>query len=367
MHHFPPNWSSLRVALAHDWLTGMRGGERVLELLCQGFPKAHIYTLLHKQGSVSDAITQHPIHTSRVQSLPGSHRHYRYLLPLFPSAIERLRPTEADLVISTSHCVAKSIRPPSGAKHLCYCFTPMRYAWLFYEEYFGTNPVKALLAKPILAHLRRWDRRTATRVSRFVAISQHVARRIETFYGREADVVYPPVDTDRCTPGNGMREDFDLVVSALVPYKRVDLAVQAYTNMKRPLKIVGVGSGIDKLRGHAGPSVEFLGWQTDDEILTLYRTCRLLIFPGEEDFGIVPLEAQACGTPVVALRKGGALETVVENNTGCFFDEQTPDALTDAIQRASARSWDPSAIRSHAETFGTQPFLDGLNASMTAL
>lgn len=362
MSNFPDHWPrDRRVQLCHDWLSGMRGGERVLEILCEGFPDAPIYTLLSNPAAISDTILRHPIHTSWLQHLPRIHHHYRSFLPFFPAAISSLSPPPADLVISTSHCVAKSLRPPPGARHLCYCFTPMRYAWLFYEEYFGVNPAKAMLIKPILARLRHWDRKTCNRVDHFVGISRHVRERIRRCYGREADVVYPPVNTHIWTPDAGVRrEPFDLIVSALVPYKRIDLAVAAYNRSGFPLTIVGVGGQLDRLRQLAGRNITFLERQTDAAILDLYRRCRLLVFPGEEDFGIVPLEAQSCGTPVVAYRKGGAVETVVEDRTGVFFDTQTPDALQEAVARCGEREWDAAALHAHAERFSVSAFIRGM-------
>jgi len=364
---FPAGWRDLRVVLCHDWLTGMRGGERVLEILCRGFPEAPVYTLIHNPEAVSPTINAHPVRTSWLQHLPGIMWRYRNFLPLFPAAVQSLRLPPADLVISTSHCVAKSVRPPADARHLCYCFTPMRYAWTFFDEYFGNLAVKAAVARPVLAWLRRWDRRTAARVDRFAAISRHVQARIEQFYGREAEVVYPPVDTARCTPGDGGPGQFDLIVSALVPYKRLDLAVDAYNASGRTLKIVGVGSELERLRPLAGSNIEFLGWRSDAAVLELYRACRLLVFPGEEDFGIVPLEAQCCGRPVVAYARGGALETVVDGKTGVFFQRQQPNALQAAVADCAARRWDAAAIRRHALGFSTQRFVDDLAASIEAV
>lgn len=361
---FPPRWDSWNVALCHDWLTGMRGGERVLEILCEGFPRAPIHTLFCNHSAVSPIITRHPIRTSWLQGVPGILRRYRHLLPLFPAAIERFPPPACDLLISTSHCVAKNLRTPPSARHLCYCFTPMRYAWLFHEEYLGANPLKRMMARPILAWLRHHDRAASARVTRFVAISNHVRDRINRFYGREADVVYPPVDLDRWTPGPPGPASFDLVASALVPYKRLDLAVRAYTRMNRPLKIVGIGSERTALERLAGPSIEFLGWQSDAQLLALYRNCHCLVFPGEEDFGIVPLEAQACGRPVVAYAKGGALETVSSGVSGVFFPEQTVDSLVDAVQRSLSMRWDSQTIRTQAERFGVSQFIDGLDQSI---
>jgi glycosyltransferase involved in cell wall biosynthesis len=360
MPAFPDSWSRLNVVLSHDWLTGMRGGERVLEVLCDGFPSAPVVTMIHNRGAVTDVINRHPVRASWLQRVPGIFRCYRLFLPLMPATVGRMTMPDADLVLSTSHCVAKAVRPPPGARHLCYCFTPMRYAWLFFGEYFGSNRAMAAAAAPVVAALRAWDRRTAARVDRFVAISKHVRERIRAFYGRESDVVYPPVDIDRCTPGPEAAGSFDLVVSALVPYKRVDLAVRAYNRLGYPLKIVGVGTDAGKLSALSGPNVEWLGWRSDQEVLELYRSCRLLVFPGEEDFGIVPLEAQACGRPVVAYGRGGALETVRADVTGVFFEEQTESALMDAVHRCASTRWDRSVIRRHAEQFGVQPFVDGL-------
>ncbi|MBT3194666.1 MAG: glycosyltransferase [Verrucomicrobia bacterium] len=365
MTKLPDNWPQVSAALCHDWLTGMRGGERVLEILCEGFPEAHIYTLLADPSVMSETIRSHPIETSWMQRIPGISTRYRSCLPLFPAAVRNLHPPDVDLMVSTSHCVAKSIQTHPHTRHLCYCFTPMRYAWTFYDEYFGTNPAKAMLAKPVLAMLRHWDLQTASRVDRFVAISKHIQKRIQEFYGRESDVVYPPVDTDRCTPGRSPGNGgYDLVVSAMVPYKRVDLAVAAYTKLGYPLKVVGVGSKLAELKASAGANVEFLEWQADDAVLELYRGCRQLVFPGEEDFGIVPLEAQACGRPVVAYGCGGALETVADGLSGIFFEEQTETCLIDAVERCAAEAWDPQRIREHAKRFGISNFVSGLADSM---
>lgn len=360
---YSPDWSDLNVILAHDWLTGMRGGERCLELLCQGFPDAPIFTLKYDEEEVSAIIRKRAVHTSALQHLPFSSKRFRHLLPLFPELIEQMKTPRADLIISTSHCVAKGLVPQPGTRHLCYCFTPMRYT-LFYDDYFGANRLKKRVVMPLLHRLQKWDRHAAQRVDRFVAISEHVRDRIRRFYDRDADIVYPPIDLERCRPGGVRQGDFDIVVSALVPYKRIDLAVAAYTELGFPLKVVGTGSEADELRRVAGPNIEFLGWQSDREIVHLYRTCRYLLFPGEEDFGIVPLEAQACGVPVMAFARGGALETLVPEETAVFFAEQTPKSLVDAVQRATEIDWNEARIRENAERFSTQRFLDGLAESV---
>ncbi len=380
-----------RVILAHDWLTGMRGGERVLEVLCRLFPRAPIYTLIHNPAAVSEVINAHPVRTSWLQHMPGIRQHYRYFLPFFPGAIERLQPTAADLLISTSHCVAKGLRPPKGARHLCYCFTPMRYAWLFYEEYFGTNPLKKKALAPCLDRLRAWDRAACDRVDHFVALSGHVQKRILEFYGRQADVVYPPVNTSFWTPaapesagvdapGRSVAVEpgalcfthnaqcasgaYDLIVSALVPYKKIDLAVRAYNHLGYPLKIVGTGTQLNPLRHMAGEHIEFLGRLSDERIRDLYRHCRMLVFPGEEDFGIVPVEAQACGRPVVAYGVGGVRETVIDGQTGVFFRAQTEADLLAAVEQGAATSWDSVAIRANAVQFGEANFTSGLIKSI---
>ena len=368
MNKYPANWKSQKVILAHDWLTGMRGGERVLEILCDGFPKAPIYTLFRKQSAISDKINAHPVWTSYLQSIPGITKHYKNLLPLFPAAIQALRPDNARLLISTSHCVAKALPHEKDCKHLCYCFTPMRYAWIFFDEYFGNKPLLGSMIKPVLAWLRKWDKRTADGVDVFVAISEHVRKRIKDFYGRDADVVYPPVDTANWTPGASTSLNaYDLVVSALVPYKRVDLAVKAANKTGFPLKIVGTGNEYATMKPMAGKHVEFLGYRSDADILELYRNCRMLIFPGEEDFGIVPVEAQSCGKPVVAFAKGGALETIVDGETGVFFKDQSVDSLIDAMTKCAAKTWDSAAIQKHAMKFDTQVFIDSLDKVITRL
>lgn len=359
---YPDAWNRLQTVLSHDWLTGMRGGERCLELLCDGFPDAPLYALVHEPEKISDTINAHPVTTSILQA-GITRKYFRAALPLLPTIVERFRPPSCDLVISTNHCVAKGIPVPEGAKHLCYCFTPMRYG-IFYHDYFGESLLNELAVRPLLASLRRWDVRSSSRIDRFVAISEHVRRRIRYIYNRDADVVYPPVDTERYTPDSSPRETYDLAVSALVPYKRIDLAVRAYTTMNKPLHVVGTGGRFDALRREAGPSVEFLGWQTDEQILEQYRRCRFLLFPGEEDFGIVPLEAQACGTPVIAYGRGGALETIRHGETGWFFRRQAVADLIEAVEAAEGRAWDSAAIRANAERFHPQRFIDGLADSI---
>ena len=365
-----PDLARARVALVHDWLTGMRGGERCLEVFCELFPTADLYTLLHVPGRVAPAIERRRIVTSLIQRLPQAERRYRQYLPLFPAAIGAFDLSGYDLVLSSSHAVAKSVRVPPGARHVCYCFTPMRYVWDLYDDYFGPRAGLAarVLMPPLAAWLRRWDRATAARVHHFVAISRFVAERIRRVYDRDADVIYPPVDVARFrvddAPG-----DFYLVVSALTPYKRVDLAVEACNRLGRRLVVVGTGPEARRLGALAGPTVELLGWRDDAQTAELYARCRALLFPPLEDFGITPLEAMASGRPVIAFGQGGARETVVtpggaEAPTGLFFERQTVDDLVEAIRRfeSGATAFEPKALRRRAEAFDRPLFKERIQA-----
>jgi glycosyltransferase involved in cell wall biosynthesis len=355
-----------RVVLVHDWLTGMRGGEKCLEPLCRRWPNARLHTLLHKRGSVSPTIERMRVHPSFINTFPRVDRYYRYLLPLMPFAAGWRIP-EADLVISLSHAVAKSAKPPKGVPHVCYCFTPMRYAWHMKDAYFRAGGfvgrTKAKAIDTLLARIRDWDRRTADRVTHFVAISNTVHDRIRDCYNREAAVIYPPVDTDFYTPSNDPREDFYLVVSALAPYKRFDLAIDACTKLGKKLIVIGSGQHAAKLKATAGANVSFLGWQPDEVIRDHLRRAKALLFPGEEDFGIVPLEAQACGCPVIGFARGGLTETVrplgnANEPTGVFFTEQTVEAVCEAIERfeRAADRFDPRAARRQAVLFRKERF-----------
>jgi len=355
----------MRVAIVHDWLTGMRGGEKVLEVLCDLWPDADLYTLLHVPGSVSPAIERRRIHTSFLQNLPGAAVRYRHYLPFFPLASRALRPRDCDLVFSTSHCVAKAAVAPPGAVHLSYVHTPMRYVWDMYDDYFGPGraglPVRAAM-RLLRPWLRWWDARTAPRVDHFIANSEHVRERIQRHYGRDATVIHPPVDAERFAIAKETG-DYYLVVSAFAPYKRIDVAIAAFARLGRPLKIVGSGQDEARLKRMAPSNVEFLGWRDSAELRDLYAGCRAFVFPGEEDFGITPLEAQASGRPVIAYGKGGALETVRgarpsggrpdKTCTGVFFDTQSEDALCEAVEyfEREAPVSAPEQVRAHALTF----------------
>jgi glycosyltransferase involved in cell wall biosynthesis len=357
----------MRVALVHDWLTGMRGGEKPLELLAAKYPDARLFTLVHVRGRVSPAIERLSPRTSFVQRLPWSSRLYREYLPLFPAAIEWLDLDGYDLVISTSHCAAKAVIAP-GARHLCYCFTPMRYAWDQFDAYFGPARLGAIgsrAAAAVMRRLARWDRDTSGRVNRYVAISRHVASRIRRYYNRDAAVVYPPVDTDFFQPRAGAPDSYVLIVSALVPYKRIDLAIEAARLAGVRLKIAGDGPDRELLGAAGHDLVEWLGPRTNEELRELYQGAAAVLLPGEEDFGLVPVEAQACGRPVVALARGGALETVVPDTTGVLVPETSAEAFAEGIRRCVATPFDSAVIRRHAERFSRQRFLDEIDARIS--
>lgn len=349
----------MRVALVHDWLTGMRGGEKVLLSLLRLFPDATIHTLLHVKGSVAPEIESRPIRTTFVQHLPAVARHYRSYLPLFPAAVGSMDLSAYDLVVSASHCVAKGARRAPHAVHVCYCFTPMRYVWDRYDDYFGGDRL-SIPARWIVPHvaeaLRAWDVATASRVDRFVADSRYVAGRIRRYYGRDAEVILPPVDTDLFTPGEPGPGSYDLIVSALAPYKRIELALEAYRGTGRPLKIVGTGPEAGRLKALAPPEAEFLGWVDDLALRDLYRGCRALVMPGVEDFGIVPLEAMACGRPAVVFAEGGGAETVTDGETGVLFHEPEPACLKAAIDSLQRISFNTVALRARAEAHSRTAF-----------
>ncbi len=350
----------MRIALVHDWLTGMRGGEKVLEVLCELHPDADILTLVHERGSVSPVIERHRIVTSPLQWLPFARRRYRHFLPLYPTLIEQFDLDGYELVISSSHAAAKAVVPAGRARHISYCHSPMRYAWDQFEAYFGEERVgptaSRWLYRPVLSRLARWDAATATRVDRFVANSSHVAGRIRRYYNRSATIVYPPVDTVFYHPDATVPSSHFLIVSALVPYKRIELAIDACRQAGARLRIVGDGPDRGRLERQAGPHVEFLGRLSDEQIRDEYRRAAAVLLPGEEDFGIVPVEAQACGRPVVALARGGSLETVVDDETGVLVPEATVDGWVRGLKRVASRTFDAARLRAHAGQFSRERF-----------
>ncbi len=365
----------MKVALVHDWLTGMRGGEYMLERLCRLHPDAPIYTLVWKRGAVSGAIEAHPIHTSFIQRLPAAERLYRWYLPLMPRAIEAFRPHGFDAVISSSHCVAKGVRVEPGTFHLSYVHTPMRYIWELEEQYFPPGRFPWPLSwyvRRTCAALRRWDLATSHRPHALVTNSEHVRARIARHYGRQAEVIYGPVNLSRFTPASGPRT-YDLVVGAFAPNKRVDLAIEACRRLGRKLVVVGSGPEEARLRRGAGAAAEFRGWVPNDEVARLYSGARCLLFPGEEDLGLVPIEAMASGCPVIAYAKGGALETVgrgaspetlaraacgeaVAAPGGVLFGTQSAEGLIEAVRLCQATAFDPGALAAQARPFSAEAF-----------
>ena len=348
-----PSSSFGRVALIHDWLTGMRGGEQVLEGILDLVPDAEIFTLFHFEGSVSRRIESRPIHTSSLQTMAARVSDYRKLLPLFPRAVRRWDLSRFDLIISSSHCVAKGV-DARGKPHLCYCHTPMRYIWDRFDDYFPrSRPLLRGAVSVFAPGLRRWDVATAKEVTRFVANSNFVRGRIQTHYQRDADVIHPFVnDVFLSAPLREEREEFDCIISALVPYKRLELAFES----GRRIIVIGDGPMRKRLEKLAGPNVTFTGAVPREVIIDHLSRARALILPGVEDFGITPVEAMALGTPVVAFRAGGALDSVVENRTGIFFDEPVVNSLGRALEAADARTWDRKAIREHAAQFSRARF-----------
>lgn len=363
----------MRVAIIHYWFMNRRGGERVVEALCELFPQADIFTLIAEPEHIGPALENHKLTTSFLQRLPGARHWYRHALPIYPMALEQFDLSDYDLVISSESGPAKGVLTNARTCHICYCHTPMRYLWDFYHDYkdaSGLGPARRSLFRIATHYARLWDHASASRVDHFIANSNNVAYRIRKLYRREAEVIYPPVDVQKgylsSTP-----DEYYLVVGQLVTYKRVDLAIQACNKLRRPLRIVGRGEDYKQLRRIAGNTIEFLGALTDDEIRRQYAECRALLFPGEEDFGMVPVEAQSFGRPVIAFGAGGALETVIgaydirvipDAATGVFFHEQSSDALASAIQyfEALEPSFSPYFIRQHAQQFDKKHFLENM-------
>ncbi len=348
----------MKVAIVHYWLLTMRGGERVIEALCELYPDADIYTHVAKPEALSDTIRRHRIQETFIARLPGARRYYQKYLPLMPLALEQLDLRAYDLVISSECGPAKGVITTPNTLHVCYCHSPMRYVWDMYWDYLeGVPKPMRPLARGLLHYVRRWDLASAFRVDHFLANSAFVARRVHKHYRRDAEVIHPPVDTEAFGLAEST-DDYYLLVGQLVPYKRADLAVRAFSRAGKRLVVIGDGEELADLRRLAGPTVDVMGRQPASVIREMYARCRALVFPGEEDFGIVPVEAMASGRPVIAYRRGGALETVVEGRTGLFFDEQTEESLLAAVERFEemAGTFDPAEIRRHALAFDRQVF-----------
>jgi glycosyltransferase involved in cell wall biosynthesis len=355
----------LRVAVVHDWLTGMRGGEKVLEAILDLFPSAEIFTLFHLSGTVSEKVESFPIHVSGLQKVVRWTSDYRRLLPLFPRAVRDWELRDFDLVLSSSHCVAKGV-DPGDAVHVCYCHTPMRYVWDRFDDYFPrSRPLLRAAVSIARPYLQRWDVDTARTVDEFIANSKFVARRIENFYGRASRVIHPFAGDEYFeAPLNDDREDFDVIVSALVPYKRVDLAVRAANESGRRLVVIGKGPLAEELRTIASDRVTFLGAVDGQTLRDTLSRATSFVMPGVEDFGITVVEAMACGTPVVALRDGGAVESVVEGRCGIFFDAPDVASLADALRASAARQWDRDALRARALEFSRARFMREMRSAV---
>jgi len=363
------------VTLVHDWLNGMRGGESVLQAIGTIFPRAEIYTLFCDPETISSELKKHSINTSFIQNLPKRKKHYRYYLPLFPRAIESFKFEDSDLVISSSHCVAKGAVTGENTLHICYCFSPMRYVWDRFEDYFNRelmNPIQYRFMQYVAKRLRDWDQKSSRRVDLFIADSEFVRRRIEKYYRRPSRVIFPPVDTEFYTPGPSGNEDYFLLAGAMVPYKKGEIVVEAFRTLDEKLVVTGDGPELPRLANMASRNIKFTGWVDRETLRDYYRGCKALIFPGVEDFGIIPVEAQACGKPVIAYAEGGIRDTVIGPSleeaqgydgfkSGLFFRIQSAEEIRRAIRIFKSLDFDPDAIRNHAAAFSKERFFSEIN------
>ncbi len=349
----------MKSVIVHDWLTSMSGAEKVVEAIYELYP-SKMFTLFKDaskfKGGLFDKIE---IETSFLQKMPGMLQYYRNLLPLFPHAIESFDLSDYDLILSSSHSVAKGVLPHGGQQHICYCHTPMRYAWDLYFDYMKGGGLKSLLMKPFLHRIRNWDVFASMRVDHFIANSECVAKRIKKIYRRDAPVIHPPVDTKFFALSEKPREDFYITAGRFVPYKKIDIIVEAFRHLPdKKLVVIGEGPEMNKIRSKAGKNVALLGFQKSEYLKEMLQKAKAFLFMANEDFGILPVEAQSCGTPVIAFGKGGALETVVENETGLFLFNQSASALADMIKffERNQERFDPKFIRQHAESFSREHF-----------
>ncbi|WP_127717782.1 glycosyltransferase [Halobacteriovorax sp. HLS] len=355
----------MKVVLMHDWLTGFRGGERVLEVFCEMFPDAPLYTLIHKKGSTTKTIEDRKIVTSFLNYIPGIHTHYRKFLPLFPLAASMMNIEEdADLVISSSHCVIKGVKKPKGSKHISYIHSPMRYLYDQYDVYFGPHApfYQRLGAKVFKNYLVNWDLESNKNVDVPIANAEFVKQRITKYYHIDSDVIHPFVDlkdfkANQKSPVD--KEDFYIMVTAFAPNKRVDLAIKTFNKLGKNLKIIGSGQQEQELQEMAGPTIEFLGNLSRSEVVQYFAKAQALIFPGTEDFGITPLESLASGTPVIAYKIGGVLETLNEN-VAVFFNEQTVEDLSLAIKTFEDKEFVTQELYDRANEFSREHFKNNI-------
>ena len=352
----------MRVAVVHDYFTQRGGAEKVAEELMRVLPRADLHTTVALPGRLSRQLAHRQVTTSWMQHLPRMSQYYRLYFLLYPLAVRTLDLSAYDLVVSSSSGYAKGVRTRRDAIHVCYCHTPMRWAWRFesYARHDAASTAKNALLAPMIAGLRHWDKGASRFPDHFVANSRTVAARIERAYGRTAEIIHPPVDTDRFRMAD-RQEDYYLVLARLVSYKRIDLAIAACTRLQRRLLVIGEGPDRRRLAAHAGPTIEFLDHVSDAEVERHVAHCRALLFPGEEDFGMAPLEVAAAGRPTIAYRAGGAAETILDGQTGVFFDHQDPEHLAGAIERFERQSWSPTVLRRHAESFGLEVFHNPLH------
>jgi glycosyltransferase involved in cell wall biosynthesis len=354
----------LRIALVHDYLNQYGGAERVLEELHTLFPSAPVFTSIYWPEKMSPIIRGLDVRTSFMQRLPLVTRNHQPFLLLYPLAFESFDLTGFDVVISNSSAFCKGVVTHPGTLHICYCLTPMRWVWNYhaYVDRERLGFMARMVLPAAISQLRAWDVATAQNVDRFLTISRTVSSRVRKYYRRDSTVIYPPVNCDAFDVTPTRVEDYYLVVARLMPYKRIDLAVDAFTRLGIPLKVVGDGRSLPELRARAGRNVEFVGRVSDAELKALYASCRGFVFPGEEDFGIAPLEANASGRPVIAYAAGGALDTVVDGSTGVLFERQQVDSLMAAVRRAETIDWDSDLLRQHARKFDRNVFRDNLLA-----
>lgn len=355
---------TMKIAIVHYWLVGMRGGEKVLEALCRLFPEADIFAHVYDPNTVSSTIKAHKIQTSFIARLPFATRNYKSYLPLMPLALEQLDLRGYDVIISSESGPAKGIVPPPGALHICYCHSPMRYIWNMFHDYRERSGFATRLAMPLLSHyIRNWDVGSAARVHSFAANSRTVAQRLRTYYRRDSTVIYPPVAVEDFWPAPAEEiGNYWLMVGELVPYKRPELAIEAFNRSGKKLVVIGGGEMLARIRALAKSNVSVLGPQPFDVLKRHYARCRALVFPGEEDFGIVPVEAMASGRPVIAFGRGGATESVVDGLSGVFFERQTVEDILAALERCDRLRFDPQAIAAQAKNFSADRFASRMKA-----